>query len=236
MNANNIVASGFLLLALAASTAPAQKKEQKHKNKSDGVEFTSSCVCTACQGKHRWEVKTDKTPAPASVAADHRITPSELRNWAGPGGKIGKDSPRAGKETEFFALTGEIRYARLEDDGDIHVQLADQGKGKKGKKGKKGEKGKNTETASVEIPMGEPWCAIRQQLFGLLNVTLPVQFSKHKNVSPKSNTLITVTGKAFYDVENDGDDTRANDRTGSGSSQTTVWEIHPVMKLTVGGK
>ena len=224
MNAYRTIGRACLLLALLASTAPAQKKDKKGTNKSDGVEFTSSCVCAACQGKHRWDVKTEKTAAPASVAADHRITPSELRKWAGPGGKIGKNSPRAGKETEFFALTGEIRYARLEDDGDIHIQLADQGKGKKAK------------TASVEIPMGEPWCAIRQQLFGLLNVTLPVQFSKHKNISPKTNTLITVTGKAFYDAENDGDDTRANDRTGSSSSQTTVWEIHPVMKLVVGGK
>ena len=228
MNAYRMIGRACLLLALAASAAPAQKKDKKGekggKKNSDGVEFTSSCVCTACQGKHRWDVKTDKSPAPASVAADHRITPSELRKWIGPGGTIGKSTPRSGKEAEFFALTGEIRYARLEDDGDIHLQLADQGKGKKAK------------TASVEIPMGEPWCAIRQQLFGLLNVTLPVQFSKHKNVSPKSNTLITVTGKAFYDAENDGDDSRANDRTGSGSSQTTVWEIHPVMKLVVGGK
>jgi hypothetical protein len=224
MNANRMFGHACLLLALAASTAPAQKHDKKSKKGADGVEFTSSCVCTACQGKHRWDEKIDKSPAPTSVAADHHITPSELRTWAGPGGKIGKSTPRSGKETEFFTLTGEIRYARLEDDGDIHLQLADQGKGK------------NAKTASVEIPMGEPWCAIRQQIFGLLNVTLPAQFSKHKNVSPKSNTVISVTGKAFYDAENDGGDTRANDRTGAGSSQTTVWEIHPVMKLAVGGK
>jgi hypothetical protein len=221
MNASRTIGRACLLLALGAASAFAQRKGEKT---SDEVEFTSSCACTSCDGKHRWVVKTDKTPAPASVAADHRLTPSELRKWSGPGGKVGKSTPRSGKETEFFALTGEIRYARLEDDGDIHLQLADQGKGPDAK------------TASVEIPVGEPWCAIRRQLFALLDVTLPVWFSKHKTVSPKTNAVITVTGKAFYDAENDGDDTSVNDRDGAGSSRTTVWEIHPVMRLVVEGK
>jgi hypothetical protein len=164
MNASRTIGRACLLLALGASSALAQKKGEKA---SDEVEFTSSCACTSCDGKNRWDVKTDKTPAPASVAADHRLTPSELRKWKGPGGKIGKSTPRSGKETEFFALTGEIRYARLEDDGDIHLQLADQGKGP--------------------------------------------------------------------DAENDGDDTSVNDRDGAAPSRTTVWEIHPVMRLMVGG-
>jgi hypothetical protein len=221
MNAYQTIARACFLLALGASSTFAQKKDAKAP---DEVEFTSSCACPSCDGKHRWDMKTDKTPAPASIAADHRLTPSELRKWKGPGGKIGKSTPRAGKETEFFELTGEIRYARLEDDGDIHLQLVDPGKGS------------NAKTASVEIPVGEPWCAIRQQVFALLNVMLPVRFSKHKTVSPKTNVVITVTGKAFYDAENDGDDTFANDRDGAGSSRTTVWEIHPVMKLAVRNK
>jgi hypothetical protein len=65
-----------LLLALGASSALAQKKAKKT---SGEVEFTSSCACPSCVGKHRWDVKTDKTPAPASVAADHRLTPTGLR-------------------------------------------------------------------------------------------------------------------------------------------------------------
>ena len=221
MNVDRAIGRACLLLALGASPTLAQKHAKKG---ADKVEFTSSCACPSCAGKHRWDVKTDKTPAPATVAADHRITPSELRNWKGPGGKVRNSAPRAGKETEFFVLTGAVRHARLEDDGDIHLQLADAGKGS------------GAATASIEIPAGEPWCAIRQQVFALLDVTLPVRFSKHKTVSPKGNTVITVTGKAFYDAENDGDDTLANDRGGAGSSRTTVWEIHPVMRLVVKDK
>lgn len=219
MNAWQSLRRVVVFVAVGASSAGAQGKSPAKQ-----VTFTSACACPTCHGKHRWDAKTDRAPAPASVPADHRLIPSQVRHWAGPGGDVGKNSPRTGKELEFFELTGEIRWVRAEDDGDIHVQLADQGKGA------------NAKTASVEIPAGEPWCAIRAQLFALTSTTFPLKFSKHVDLPPRPGTVITVTGKPFYDVENDGGDAGANDRSGAKQSRTTVWEIHPVMKLVVAGK
>ena len=219
MNGSQSLRCVGVLVVLGVSAAGAQARSPTTQ-----VTFTSACACPTCHGKHRWDVKTDRAAAPASVPANHRLTPSQLRHWAGPGGDLRKNSPRTGKELEFFELTGEIRWVRAEDDGDIHVQLADQGKGA------------NAKTASVEIPAGEPWCAIRAQLFALTSTTFPLKFSKHVDLPPRSGTVITVTGKAFYDVENDGGDPEANDRPGAKQSRTTVWEIHPVMKLVVAGK
>jgi hypothetical protein len=70
MSAYRTIGRACLLLALGASSTFAQKKGEKA---SDEVEFTSSCACTSCDGRHRWDVKTDKTPAPASAASGHII-------------------------------------------------------------------------------------------------------------------------------------------------------------------
>jgi hypothetical protein len=43
---------------------------------------------------------------------------------------------------------------------------------------------------------------------------------------------VTVVGLAFYDAHHDGGDPTINDRKGAKNSRTTVWEIHPVMRLT----
>jgi hypothetical protein len=50
--------------------------------------------------------------------------------------------------------------------------------------------------------------------------------------------VITVTGKAFYDAVHGGGDTSKNRRpkpknATKTSRNVTIWEIHPVMELTV---
>jgi hypothetical protein len=176
-----------------------------------------------CHGSHRWSVKTEAATPPASIPPSHQLTPSSFRKWKGPGGQFPKDAPRTGKEREWFSLTGEVRWVRIEDDGDIHLQLADRG----------ADADADAKTASVEVPNGQPWCAIRDQIFSFTRVAFPLRFSNNKDLPLKTRAVITVIGKAFYDVENDGGNTFANDRDGAGKSRTTVWEIHPVMKATV---
>jgi hypothetical protein len=211
-----MIGRACVLLAFAASAVSGQ-----NKTSDPDVEFTASCSCALCHGSHRWSVKTEVARPPASIPASHQLTPSFFRKWKGPGGKFPKDSPRTGKEREWFALTGEVRWVRIEDDGDIHLQLADLGADSDAK------------TASVEVPNGQPWCAIRDQIFALTGAAFPIRFSNNKDLPLKTTAVITVIGKAFYDVENDGGNTSANDRDGAGKSRTTVWEIHPVMKATI---
>jgi hypothetical protein len=209
----------FLPLVLALSRVQAQGQRAPAQ-----VEFTTACSCVLCHGKYRWGVKTDPAQAPASIAADHRLTPSALRRWSGPGGKVGKNAVRSGRELEWWELTGEIRAVRIEDDGDIHLQLVDPGSPTVKK------------MASVEIPDGAPWCAMREQIFSLTNIVFPVRFSSHQDLQVRPGAVVTVVGRAFYDADNDGGDSRANDRDGAGHTRTTVWEIHPVMKLAFGNK
>src|SRR5438270_13372500 len=44
--------------------------------------------------------------------------------------------------------------------------------------------------------------------------------------------IVTMTGKAFYDIDHSGKDTRSNRRNYDPS--LAVWEIHPVMRLAIG--
>jgi hypothetical protein len=219
MYARRMLGLGCLLLALGAFASSGQ-----NKTPDPVVEFTTACSCVLCHGSHRWSVKTEVARPPVTIPPSHQLTPSSFRMWKGPGGKIPKDAPRTGKEREWFSLTGEIHWAKIEDDGDIHLQLADRGADAGAK------------TASVEIPNGQPWCAMREQIFALTGAAFPIRFSSHEDLPLKARAVITVVGKAFYDAENDGGDSFSNDRDGADKSRTTVWEIHPVMKTTIGSR
>ena len=197
------------------STAQAQPK------KRTVVTMASACSCPACGGKWRWPEKTDKEQAPASVPADHQLTPALLAQWSGPGGKFRADTPRGGKELEWFELKGKIRHARVEKDGDITLELSEIGSGK------------HSQLVSVEIPDGEPWCAARTRLFSVTGVLFPFSFANNADLPLRSNPVISVTGHAFYDAEHDDGDSRVNSRKGAGHTVTTVWEIHPVMRLDI---
>jgi hypothetical protein len=66
-------------------------------------------------------------------------------------------------------------------------------------------------------------------VFGWSNQTFPFDTRTGHSLALKECPVIRVTGMAFYDAKHKG--SRPNRRDTSGS--VAVWEIHPVMALSV---
>jgi hypothetical protein len=119
-------------------------------------------------------------------------------------------------EEKWYALTGRVVDAKVEADGDIHLALQDAD-------------GKNAGTVSAEIPVGPKWCEIRQMVFGRTKQKFPFTVKSVHDLTIAEH-VVTVTGKAFYDIAHAPAD-HSNRRTSP--KDYAVWEIHPVMKLDV---
>ena len=187
----------------------------------------TTCTCVACQGVHRWAAKTSQTTPPATIDADHRVAPSFFAQLAGPGEKFTKSSPRIGLEQEWFEVTGRVTHVKVDRDGDLHVQLLDQNA--------------SLSTANgylvVEVPEGEPWCAMRAQILGWTGAHFPLHVpGKGVKLALTSHPVVRVTGRAFYDAANapHGNTTRNSRPVVGGHGFTgSIWEVHPVMRLEV---
>jgi len=121
-------------------------------------------------------------------------------------------------KTNGNAITGRIKKVRAEDDGDLHLVLADATGEKPGE-------------VVVEIPAGERWCPLRRLVFSWTDAVFPFATGR----SPfhvVGDHVITATGRAFYDVNHSGQDTRSNRRS---DKKLAVWEIHPVMRIDAVG-
>jgi hypothetical protein len=116
-----------------------------------------------------------------------------------------------------YKLTGRVVDIRVEADGDIHVALKDA-------------TGKKTGTVGVEVPVGTRWCKIRQKVFSWTNAKFPFAIKSNRVFKISEPHVITVTGKAFYDV----DHAPANHSNRSTiHAKYAAWEIHPVRALRV---
>lgn len=177
------------------------------------VTFTSPCECIGNHGVSRWAAKTDLQEPPPNPADIKKITPSHILAWPGPGGHIDQRTDRTGVEHQWYAVTGRIEKVKVEDDGDIHVEMKDIGA---------------DASIVVELPLGPRWCDMRKTVFSWTNATFPLTGKFKLTQHP----VITVVGKAFYDIDHSGKDTSTNRRNYDGS--IAVWEIHPVMKMAVG--
>lgn len=198
------VVGAFLLALLQSLTITAQAKTP--------VTFTSPCECIGNHGVSRWAAKTDLQEPPADPAAIKKITPAHILAWPGPGGKIDQRTDRIAAEHQWYAVTGRIEKVKVEDDGDIHIEMKDIGA---------------DASIVVELPLGPPWCEMRKTVFSWTNATFPLTGKFKVTQHP----VITVIGKAFYDIDHSGKDTHSNRRNYDKS--LAVWEIHPVMKLAV---
>jgi hypothetical protein len=105
----------------------------------------------------------------------------------------------------------------VEADGDIHIALQDVN-------------GDGAGTVSAEIPVGPKWCEIRQMVFGWTPQKFPFNVKTAHTLKIGEPHVITVKGKAFYDIGHAPAD-HSNQRTSP--KDYAVWEIHPVMKLEV---
>ena len=190
------------------------------KSTAPEVTFVSPCECIGFHGKNRWVAKTDLTPVPSDKSAIQSVTPSQIYVWEGLGPNVeltGTTEERMPSEQKWYALTGRVVDAKVEADGDIHIALEDA-------------TGNTVGTVSAEIPVGPKWCEIRQTVFGWTTQDFPFSLKTSKKLTLREPHVITVTGKAFYDIAHAPAD-HSNRR--SKPEGYAVWEIHPVMKMEV---
>ena len=184
------------------------------------VIFVSPCECRGFHGKNRWIAKTDLSPVPLDKSTIQSVAPSQIYEWEGPGPNVeltGTTEERMPSEQKWYTLTGRVVGLKVEADGDIHITLRDASGTKVG-------------TVSAEIPVGPKWCEIRQTVFDWTTQNFPFSLKTAKKLKIRQPHVITVTGKAFYDIAHAPAD-HSNRRTKP--EGYAVWEIHPVMALHI---
>lgn len=184
------------------------------------VTFVSPCECQGQKSGTRWPVKTDSSPVPSDKSTIQSVTPSQIYEWKGPESKVPltpETDTRIAAEQKWYNLTGRVVGVKVEGDGDITLVLNDAD-------------GKKAGSVNAEIPVGSIWCELRQTVFGWTTQSFPFSFKESQKLEMRETHIITVTGKAFFDVQHASPD-HSNRRTES--KKHSVWEIHPVMALHV---
>ena len=184
------------------------------------VTFVSPCECQGQKDGTRWPVKTDPSPVPSDKSTIQSVTPSQIYQWKGPGPDVPltpKTDTRIAAEQKWYNLTGRLDSVKVEDDGDITLVLKDA-------------EGKKTGSVGAEIPVGSTWCELRQTVFAWTTQSFPFSFKESQRLEMRETHIITVTGRAFFDVDHAPAD-HSNRRTTP--KKYAVWEIHPVMALHV---
>src|SRR6266403_2397692 len=197
-----------IAVAFLCSTAAATEQE---------VTCESPCECSSAHGKGRWLVKNDPSSPPTDASAIQSVTPSDIFSWPGSDVHLTQHSERTGREQSWFSLTGRVVAVKVEADGDLHVALSDATGDKQG-------------IVVVEIPLGPQWCNIRTTVFSWSPTRFPFQTRSTKKLKVIKPPVITVIGRAFWDIGHAPKD-QSNRRSHLPGYAT--WEIHPVMKLTV---
>jgi len=195
------------LVVLASGEASSREKAT--------VLFTSPCSCEGNHGVSRWAAKTDAAPVSANLSF---ITPADMYGWHGPGISISHSAGRIAAEEKWYAVTGKIDKVRVEDDGDLHIVMTNVD-------ARPGE-------IVVELPLGATWCAMRKTVFSWTNARFPFSVGQKDSFRLVEHPIVTVIGKAFYDIDHSGKDMSGNRR--SYDQLLAVWEIHPVMQLSMG--
>ena len=200
-------AKGFMIaIAFLCSTAAAT---------SPPVTFESPCECRDNHGKARWSVKNDPSPPPTDASAIQSVTPSDVFIWPGPAVHITQESKRIPGEEKWYALTGRVVALKVEADGDLHIAVKDATGDKPG-------------IVVVEVPAKPQWCEIRNMVFSWTATKFPFHTSSAKKLNVADPPIVTVVGKAFFDVGHAPKDQSNRRKYLPGYA---AWEIHPVMTL-----
>jgi hypothetical protein len=138
-------------------------------------------------------------------------------SWPGPAEHLTQSSERTEIENNWFALTGRVVAVKVEMDGDLHLALQDATGDKAG-------------IVVCEIPVKQQWCSIRETVFSWTTTRFPFHTSSDRKLKLIEAPIITVTGKAYWDVGHAPKD-QSNRR--SHLPGYAAWEIHPVMRLEV---
>jgi hypothetical protein len=145
---------------------------------------------------------------------------SQIYQWEGLGPDValtGTSEERLPAEQKWYALTGRVVDLKVEADGDIHLALQDAS-------------GNGVGTVSAEIPVDPKWCEIRQTVFSWTTQKFPFNVKTAHTLKIREPHVITVTGKAFYDIGHAPADHSNRRNT---PKDYAVWEIHPAMKMEV---
>jgi len=162
-------------------------------------------------------VKNDPSLPPTDANAIQAVTPSDIYNWPGPDVPLNQSSERTGIENKWFALTGRVVALKVEADGDLHIALQDATGDKAG-------------IVVCEIPAKQQGCSLRETVFSWTTTRFPFHTSSDRKLKLIGAPIITVTGKAFWDVGHAPKD-QGNRR--KYMPDYAVWEIHPVMNIDV---
>jgi len=198
----------LIIAALFCSTAAATEQE---------VTCESPCECSSAHGKGRWLVKNDPSSPPADASVIQSVTPSDIFSWPGPDIHLTQHSERSGIENNWFAVTGRVVAVKVEADGGLHIALSDATGDKQG-------------VVVTEIPLGPQWCDIRTTVFSWTPTRFPFQTRSTKKLKVIKPPVITVVGRAFWDIGHAPKDQSNRRKYIPGYA---VWEIHPVMKLDI---
>ena len=197
-----------IAIAFLCGTAAAAPQE---------VTCESPCSCSSAHGKGRWSVKNDPETPPTDTSTIQAVTPSDIFSWAGPNVYLTQQSDRTGIEQKWFAVTGRVVAVKVEADGDLHIALSDATGDKKG-------------TVVCKVPLKPQWCDIRETVFSWTPTRFPFQTSSAKRLKIANPPVVTLVGKAFWDIGHAPKD-QSNRR--SHQPGYAAWEIHPVMKIDV---
>jgi hypothetical protein len=209
MNRAQMMRATFTIaIAFLCGTAAAAPQE---------VTCESPCECSSAHGKGRWAVKNDPSTPPSDANAIQAVTPSDIFSWPIPDVHLTQHSERTGREQNWFSLTGRVVAVKVEADGDLHIELSDATGDKQG-------------MVVVEIPLGPLWCDIRTTVFSWTPTRFPFQTRSTKRLKVIKPPIITVIGKAFWDIGHAPKDQSNQRKYMPGYA---VWEIHPVMKLDI---
>jgi hypothetical protein len=120
-----------------------------------------------------------------------------------------------------LALTGRVTGVKAEEDGDLHIELRDADN-------------PHGVRVVVEVPLDRhggktPWNGIRENVFGWSDQTFPFDTRTGHRLQLVVHPVVRVVGMAFYDAKHKG--SRPNRRRTL--EPVAVWEVHPVMALTV---
>jgi hypothetical protein len=184
------------------------------------VTFVSPCECQGQKSGSRWPAKTDPSPVPLDKSAIQPVTPSQICDWKGPESNVPltpETDTRIPAEQKWYNLTGRLANVKVEADGDITLVFQDAD-------------GKKAGSVNAEIPVGPEWCELRKLVFGWTTQSFPFSFKESQRLELREQHVITVTGKALFDVDHasaDGSNRRTKPK------KYSVWEIHPVMALHV---
>ncbi len=180
--------------------------------------FVSPCECQGQKNGSRWPAKTDPSPVPSDGSTIQSVMPSQIYEWKGPDVPLTPETgTRIAAEQKWYNLTGSLVSVKVEDDGDITLVLKDVD-------------GKKAGSVNAEIPVGPQWCDLRNLVFGWTTQSFPFSFKASQKLELREQHVITVTGKALFDVDHapaDGSNRRTKPK------KYSVWEIHPVMALHV---